>query len=308
MASLEDTDSWDNTLLGFREWDKPSWMPSRVDIDAFGLSDPGKVRENNEDHFLIARYGRFLEHVQSNLPADDASARHELIGHALLVADGLGGHAAGEAASKAAIEILLGLATDTPDWIFRLDDRQLATEVEHRMEQRIEQISRTMTEQANADPSLRGFGTTLTVARGVGKRWFVTHVGDSRAYRFRQGALLQLTHDHTVAQELADAGLVEQEQLARHRFRNHLTRLLGDDMEHVTPQIRPFIVEDRDSLLLCSDGLTDMIDEKTIAGILAREQPADACCRQLVDLALEAGGKDNITVIVARIRMSHAQA
>ncbi len=308
MPKLEDTDSWDYPLLSSGEWDKPRWTPSRVDIEAAGLSDPGKVRANNEDHFLITRFGRFLEQMQSNLPPGNRSPRHELIGHALLVADGLGGHAAGEAASQAAIQILMRLVADTPDWIFRLDEQHLAAEVQRRAALRIEQISRAMTEQADADPSLRGFGTTLTLAWGLGQRWFVAHVGDSRAYRFRLGVLLQLTDDHTVAQELADTGVIEQEQVAGHRLRNRLTRLLGDDMQNVTPQIRPFGVEDRDTLMLCSDGLTDMLSPETIAGILAHKQPADACCRELIDAALEAGGKDNITAIVARIGMSPARA
>jgi protein phosphatase len=304
MSSIDDTDSWENLQIEPpTEGRSPRWTPAQVMIDAAGLSHTGYVRTNNEDHFLITRFGRFLESVQSNLPAEEIPPRHEVMGNALLVADGLGGHAAGETASKSALQILYNLVADTPDWILRLDEPRQAHEVERRADERIAQISDAMTEQADVQPELRGFGTTLTAAWGIGEKWFLAHLGDSRAYRLRQGALKQLSHDHTMAQELADLGAIDPHHVALHPLRSRLTRLVGDQTQHLTPLIRPFTVADGDALLLCTDGLTDMVDDELITDILAVRQPAVLTARSLLDAALVGGGKDNVTVIVARLRL-----
>jgi protein phosphatase len=307
MKSFDDTDSWDTPLLRPGTWDKPLWTPADFQVDAAGLSHPGLVRSNNEDHYLVTRFGRFLECVDSNLAAEDLPPRHEVTGTALVVADGLGGHAAGETASKSALRILFNLVVDTPDWILRVDEKRLAEEVERRAEERLAQVSQAMTQTADIQPGLRGFGTTLTAAWGLGEEWFVAHVGDSRAYLFRQGALKQLTRDHTVAQELADTGQIDADEVALHPLRNRLTRLLGDHVQHVTPQVRHFTVADGDILLLCTDGLTDMVDDETIASILAIEQPVEVCAQRLIDAALNFGGRDNATAIVARIGLKHPE-
>ena len=299
MGSLDDTVEFeyapDSVILR-----RAPWQRAKLRLDAAGLSHQGHVRSNNEDHFAIASFGRSLELTQSNLPPDDTPTRHDLAGQALLVTDGLGGQAAGETASRAAINLLFQLVVETPDWIFRLDDPPLAAEIERRASQRMDQISQTMTQQADADPHLRGFGTTLTMAWGVGSQWIVAHVGDSRAYLCRQGELKQLTHDHTVAQALADAGMIKQTDVRFHRMRNRLTQLLGDDVRHVTPQIEHLVVQPGDSVLLCTDGLTDMLPDSLIAGLLAEATSAAECCLRLITAALDAGGKDNVTAIVGR--------
>ena len=128
-------------------------------------------------------------------------------------------------------------------------------------------------------PRLRGFGTTLAMAWGVGEHWLLAHVGDSRIYLFRDGLLRQLTRDHTVAQELADAGVIEQQQVALHRLRHRLTRLLGDQVQQVVPVIQRLLLEDHDCLLLCTDGLSGMVADADIAHILASGEPAEACWR-----------------------------
>jgi serine/threonine protein phosphatase PrpC len=275
-----------------------------AEVDTAGLSHRGLVRENNEDHFLITRFGRFLEALATNIPPEELPPHHELTGHALLVADGLGGHAAGEAASKSAIRIMCELVLETPDWIFSASKDTLTVEVVERATKRFKNISRTMTKEAEANPVLRDFGTTLTVAWGISRDWFVAHIGDSRAYLFRAGELHQLTRDHTVAQALADAGLIEQQEVAVHRWRNRLTQLLGDQDFPVKPEIKQLSLENDDCLLLCSDGLPDMLTDEKIAEILGAGRPAEATCRALVDEALAAGGEDNVTVAVARVRLA----
>src|SRR5262245_52849086 len=177
-------------------------LSSRLQVDLAGLTDRGKVRPNNEDHFLIARAGRFLEHLQTNLPPQEVPVRQEEICYGMLVADGMGGHAAGEVASRLAIRTFVDQVLLTPDWILRTDDAHLVTEVARRAEERTIQASAALTKAALDDPRLTGFGTTLTVAFNVDTDLFLAHVGDSRAYLLRRGRLQQLTHDHTLAQEL----------------------------------------------------------------------------------------------------------
>jgi serine/threonine protein phosphatase PrpC len=275
---------------------------SLVEVDAAGLSDQGKVRHNNEDHFLISRFGRFLEAVETNLPRAEIPTRSEEIGYAMLVADGIGGSQAGEVASKLAITTLVNLVLQFPDWILRLDEDFFIDEVLRRASQRYDQINLAMTEHAEDDPSLRGFGTTLTGAWGLGKDLFVAHIGDSRAYMFRSGRLRQLTRDHTLAQELANQGAIAQEDVATHHWRHVLTRSLGPRSRLARPDVQRLKLEDGDTLLLCTDGLTTMVGEQAIADILARDEAARLTCQFLVDRALAEGGRDNVTVIVARYR------
>ena len=140
----------------------------------------------------------------------------------------------------------------------------------------------------------------MTAALSLGDDLFVTQVGDSRAYLFRDGTLQRLTRDQTHAQLLADQGVISQQDVARHRLRHVLTNALGGFQKNVRVDIKRWKLADGDRLLLCSDGLTDMLDDAHIAEVLAREAGSDEACRLLVEGALENGGKDNITVVLAR--------
>lgn len=276
---------------------------SLVQVDLGGRSDPGKVRPNNEDYYLILRFGRFLETMQTNLPADTVPSRAEEGGHAMVVADGMGGCAAGEEASRRALAILVNLVLSTPDWILRLDEPPLPKEVLRRAVERYEQINKNLEEDAKADPGLSGFGTTLTMAWGLGSDLFLAHLGDSRAYLLRKGRLQQLTSDHTLAQAVVDQGLMDWQQATTLRLRHVLTQSLGDHGRQILPDVTWVALEDNDHLLLCTDGLTEMVDNETIAKLLGSGEPAETICQRLVDRALEAGGKDNVTVVVARYRL-----
>lgn len=171
-----------------------------------------------------------------------------------------------------------------------------------RAKERWGKINTALTDYAQADSSLKGLGTTLTVAWSLGKNMVVAHVGDSRAYLYRRQQLHRLTHDHTFAQSLADQGIIAQREVALHRMRNVLTRVLGSPDQPVEPDLLNLTLEDGDMLLLCTDGLTDMVDEDLIQATLDREEDSKTICRRLVEQALEAGGKDNVTVVVARYR------
>jgi protein phosphatase len=165
---------------------------------------------------------------------------------------------------------------------------------------RFDQIDRTLVERAHEDPSLYGMGTTLTVACSFGADLFIFHIGDSRAYRLRQGRLEQLTRDQTLAQAMLDAGQITPAQAKVHRWRHTLTGVLGGQGLKDAPEVVIHRLEDGDQLLLCTDGLTNMLDDAAITQILASEGSVGEGCRRLLDEALQRGGRDNVTVILAR--------
>ncbi len=296
MSELEDTAELELPARALAPAHRLPAGDTRVDVA--GLSHPGRVRPNNEDHFLIARFGRFLETVQTNLPAGETPEPIDEIGCGIVVADGMGGHAAGEVASRLAIQTFVDLVRTTPDWIFRFDP-EFEREVIRRARERGAAVGAALAERARTEPALEGFGTTMTFASSLGRDLFVGSVGDSRAYLLRRGELRAITHDHTVAQELADQGLIEQRQVQSHHLRHVLTRALGAHGGAVEPDVQALTIEDGDCLLLCTDGLTDMVDEQTIAKILGDARSAEQACRRLVDRALAGGGRDNVTAVVA---------
>lgn len=276
---------------------------SQVAVDAAGLSHVGRVRENNEDHFLISRMGRFMEVEHTNIPDDMRPERFEECFYGMIVADGVGGGVAGEVASRTAIRAIVDMAATSPNWIFRLDDDKLVTELRQRLRIRAGQIHDELIRTAKSDPSLKGFGTTMTIALSVGNVLFLSHIGDSRAYVFRQGTLQQLTHDHTLAQELTDKGFTNQDGVPVERFRHVLTQALTDRVGPVEPEVITVDLEDRDRVLLCTDGLTDLVDDGAIASVLAQEVSSAEVCRTLIERALEAGGTDNVTVALTSYRI-----
>jgi protein phosphatase len=267
-------------------------------VDVSGLSHVGKVRERNEDHFIVTRIGRYLETVLTTLPSGEVPERAEEFGYAMFVADGMGGHAGGELASRMAISGLVKLALATPDWIFRLDET-VANDVTKRSKQRFKRLNALLIEHGRQDPSFRGMGTTLTVARSMGRQLRIVHVGDSRVYLLRDTRLHRLTRDHTYVQMLLDSGQLSKEEAARFGARHVLVNALGGFDEDVVVDVDQLELTSGDRLLLCSDGLTDMVDDDGIRQALIECRESSEACRRLVDLALAAGGRDNVTVVVA---------
>ena len=275
----------------------------RVDLDVAGCSDAGHVRTNNEDHFIISRLGRFLETLGTNMPPELQPPRFEEAFYGMIVADGVGGGTAGEVASQTAIRTLVQLASNSPNWIFRPAEEEFRQALLERLRTRMSQIHEEMIRRARDEPDLKGFGTTMTLALSVGNVLFLAHLGDSRAYLLRGGRMEQLTRDHTLAQDLADKGMVSGYGMPVEKLRHVLTQALTDHARPVEPYSRAQELEDGDRVLLCSDGLTDLLDDAAIAAILGRDEPAEAIARLLVQAALDAGGTDNVTVIVAAYRM-----
>jgi serine/threonine protein phosphatase PrpC len=276
---------------------KPPSSMVRVEFGA--ISHAGKIRAKNEDHFLVSKLSRKQQLLLTNVPDDQFPEHFAEDGYSMIVADGMGGMAAGEVASRMAIATGVTLFQKSPKWGFKINKRE-ARELFHRVNTYLQEIDLALTKRSEEDRRLFGMGTTLTASYSSGVDLFVIHVGDSRAYLYRDGKLLQLTKDHTVAQAMADAGYIAHEEIRHHIKRNVLTNFLGGHHGKVKADVRWLRLRDRDRLLLCSDGLNDMVDDASIARILnTHDQPPDAA-QSLVDEALDRGGRDNVTVIVAR--------
>jgi protein phosphatase len=299
MADNGDTDTVEVVPAACADVEPPQPYSSLVQVDLGALSHTGKVRPNNEDHYLVLRSGRSLDTLRSNLPAGLVAAHYTETGYGMVVADGMGGMAAGEVASSMAITIAVNLCLNNPRWAMRITD-EVAREQMEILRKRISQIDCVLTERAKADPALAGMGTTLTGAYSLGADLFIFHIGDSRAYLFRNGRLYRRTRDHTLAQTLADSGIISTEDVPTHRLRHVLTRSLGNQRGEVEGEIQHLQLVDGDRLLLCTDGLTEMVEDAKIAEILGRIEGSESACHALVDRALEAGGKDNVTVVLAR--------
>jgi serine/threonine protein phosphatase PrpC len=277
---------------------RPNGGSSSIHVDVSGLSHPGKVRERNEDHFLVTRIGRYLETVISSLPAGEVPDRTDEVGYAIILADGMGGHAGGELASRMAISGLMKLVIGLPDWIFRLDET-VAADASERSKQRFRRLHELLVEHGRRDPDLQGMGTTLTAARNLGRSLQIVHVGDSRAYLFRGSRLHRLTRDHTYVQLLVDSGQMTKEEAETCGLRHLLLNAIGGANEEVRVDVDQVELASGDRVLLCSDGLSDLVDDEAIRQVLVECRESADACRRLVDLALARGGKDNVTVVVA---------
>ena len=225
-------------------------------------SEIGQVRSVNEDNYAVR------------------------IPELFVVADGMGGHVAGEIASKLAIENLLTVI-----------DSDKTTDPFVQLEQGILRANLAVLGEAQTDPRYAGMGTTLTAVKIVGRDIYCGHVGDSRLYIFRQGQLCQLTKDHSLVWELAKAGTISMEETRTHPQRNILTRAVGA-AETIQIDLEHFEWAKGDVLMLCTDGLTNMVDDQCICNILSLQTTIDSKLADLIAAANNAGGYDNITVIL----------
>src|SRR5215510_13242992 len=242
-------------------------ISSRTVVEVAALSDRGKVRPNNEDSFLVAKFGRSLRTILTNIPEEVAPRKHSEIGYAMTVADGMGGAVAGEVASQTAITTLMELGIQTPDWILRLNEKR-ARRVLERMQDRFSRLRTVLGERINEEPSLTGMGTTMTVALSLGPDLLITHVGDSRAYLMTSGQLVALTRDQTMAQMLADLGIIKPEDIEKHHARHVLTGAITAEGGEAPVELHHLRLADGDQLLLCTDGLTEMVSDEEISAVL----------------------------------------
>jgi len=283
-------------VAGFKSGDALGNL--HVIVEAGGCSHPGKIRDCNEDHFMICRIRRQMDLLSTNVPEEDVPRHAEWDGYILAVADGLGGHSAGERASQLALKKGLDLVLAQANWALMLNDEEESRLIA-RMREYFSEIDKCLNQEVEIDPALKGMATTLTVAYTVGLRAFLLHVGDSRIYRLRSGRLEQLTRDHTVAQGMLDAGQITADQLRHHARRHVLTNVLSGRPGDVVPDISSFQLQHGDRLLLCSDGLNEMLPDDAIATILLQHPDPDDAANALVQEANNRGGRDNITAVVA---------
>ena len=277
----------------------PQPFSSLVAVDFCALTDKGHVRTSNEDHYLVLRGGRAIETVLSNLGDSQPGDLFEETAFGMVVADGVGGEAAGEVASRQAIYTLLSLALHTPDWNFRWGPRERNT-VMWRMRDRFRRVNAALLRESAANASLGGMCTTMTAAISHGADLIVGHIGDSRAYLLHDGKLIRLTRDHTLGARLVEDGTHGPNDRLVQELKNVLMQALGSRETECTPDVHDHLLEDGDQVLLCTDGLSDMVDDNLIESVLNEAPTAKAACRSLIDLALSNGGRDNVTAIVAR--------
>lgn len=277
------------------------WKDKMKKIDYYGLSDVGKIRKDNEDKFLIADLSKSLLVYDTNLPYEG----HKRLfggshGQLYLVADGMGGHAAGKRASKIAVDTTIRYVLNFMPWFFRLDqvsDNDLAEE----LKSALEKCELRIQKEANSTSGQEKMGTTLTMAYVLWPRAYIVHVGDSRCYLFRDSRLRQITRDHTVAQKFVEEGAMEPEEAENSSWSTVLWNVLGGgDSTVMQPEVYKAALKPGDALLLCTDGLTTHVQDSMIAYALSMKMDAKETCRHLVDAANQAGGTDNITLVITR--------
>ena len=254
----------------------------------------GLVRSNNEDQYAVVQRRRTSEVLLSSLKREDLVTTDDAA-YGLVVADGVGGAQFGEVASRLALQTMLELSSQATSWVMKLTDPD-TQQIRDRAEAYVQRIQQTLRQSAEDDPQLAGMGTTWTSAHLLPSHAVIVHLGDSRAYLCRGGRLLQITRDETMAQAWIDAGL-EPRSVAK--FRHILLNQLGSADEGVLSQIVQVDFGPGDRLLMCTDGLYDMVSDEAIQQELLRHDDPQSACDALVRLALEAGGKDNVTVVLA---------
>lgn len=265
--------------------------PKPVKVHLFAKTDLGKTRDHNEDNYLVADLSRRVHELTPGLKDHDLGDR----GSVLMIADGMGGAAAGEVASEMATDSVYGHLEHA--W---LGEKEVtAQRFAYRLKEAVETANTKIHNYAKEHPELRGMGTTTTAAGVFGDHLYLTQVGDSRAYLVRNGTAIQLTKDQSLMQRLVEAGELTEEEAAHSERRNIILQALGPD-----PKIKVDLtyqeIRRGDTLVLCSDGLSGQVKKEEIAEIAGKGTDLSAACDKLIALANERGGPDNITVIIAR--------
>ena len=247
-------------------------------MKAYGVTHVGRQRQHNEDSFLVESTARLF-----------------------LVADGMGGHAAGEIASRIAVdsisEFILHTKEDDGTWPHAYDEHYKRST--NRLMAAVRMANTRVLEAMRKDARLRGMGTTVVAAMADGDVMSFAHVGDSRAYLIRDHAINRITNDHSWVFEQVQAGMLTEVEAEKHPLRNVITRALGGALQ-VNPDASEIKAKPDDVFLLCSDGLTGMVPEDEILRIVTESKSVEAACQTLIDVANERGGLDNITAILVK--------
>jgi protein phosphatase len=269
-----------------------------VSVEFGAHSRRGSSHSINADHYVIVRQSRSQDTLMTSLPPGPIPSRFDEYGYGMVVADGFGEPKTAEAASRLALVTLMQLVLHFGKWSLRIDD-QIAQEIMERAERFFQHVDVTLALQNREGTFLQ---TTITATFGAGHDLFFAHVGHSRGYLFRAGQLMQLTHDHTIGRQhkepLPPAQLVDVSAAARDQ-KHILTHTIGMGGA-IGPAIdlERFQLDDRDTVLVCTNGVTDILDDEVLAGVLGSNRPPQAQSRALVDLAVDRGGQDDATALV----------
>ncbi len=278
-----------------------SRKPLDQEIDVFGTTDIGKIRSENQDQFLICALQKHVEVWGTSLTDEEhlACLTSDRMGFLALVADGVGGSAGGKEASQTAVKSVLDYITHSMQCFYTSDPHH-ENDFLKALHEAVLLAHENVTQQAGGDAAKDRMATTLTMFMGVWPHAYVVQVGDSRCYQLRDGILKRVTKDQTLVQQLLDEGVVKQHEAERSPWKHILSSAIGGST--ATPVTTRIDFQWGDVLLLCTDGLTQHVSEEEIEDQLNRLESAEQVGRDLVSLALERGGSDNVTVVVGRLR------
>jgi serine/threonine protein phosphatase PrpC len=280
----------------------PERKPRDDEIDVHGLTHVGKVRRENQDHFLLATVHKRVNVLATNLgPQQHLPLGDQRVAFIAMVADGVGGLEGGAEASATALESVMQYVSDSMSCLYERDVTEKA------FTEQLQQCALRSHEAIlarRADGHQEGtMATTLTLFMGVWPAYYIVQVGDSRYYLWREGRLTQLTRDQTIAQELVDQGILTRAQAPHTQFAHVLSSALGADTAE--PVVTRLQADWQNVHLLCSDGLTKHVSDERIAERLRTMTSSKEVCEQLLQDALDDGGSDNITIIVGRANVPH---
>lgn len=272
--------------------------PSMVEFDCYGASDIGQQREINQDQFLIAQLHKVMRIAQSSFDFGNAAICGEPMGTLMFVADGIGGGLAGDVASRMAIEEVCRYVLNSMHWL-HLEDPSPSNKFAKDLVAAFERTHRIVRRNADSHFERTGMGTTLTLAYIVWPNLYVVHVGDSRCYHLHHNELIRITSDQTIAQSLVDQGIIQPDEMEDSRFNHMLWSCIGavDDPTAVIYQRR---LELGDSVLLCSDGATRHLTDEQLKNLMSSQMSCKDICQSVISQCNEAGGLDNISVVITR--------
>jgi serine/threonine protein phosphatase PrpC len=272
-----------------------------IPVDSYGCSDIGHVRHANQDQFLIAELHKVINVTHTSIPKHYqqrfSSGARALM---LLVADGVGGIAGGEEASALTLDTVVSYVTNSMRCFYKLD-HQVQQELMSELARLVQESDAAVRSEA-LQTSHGSMATTLTMAHVLWPRAYVVQIGDSRCYHVRQQAMVQVTKDQTMAQSLLEEGLLDPDQAEESPLSDVLTQAIGIGDDEVTAEISTVELEPGDTVMLCTDGLTKHVGDQRIREVLADASSAQAACESLLQQALDDGGTDNTTVVVAAFR------
>lgn len=272
--------------------------PQLVEFEFYGSSDIGKQRESNQDQFLIAQLHKVMRIAQSSFDLGNDAISGDAMGTLMFVADGIGGGPAGDIASRMAIEEVCRFVLNSMHWLHS-DDPSPSNEFGQDLVAAFERTHRVVRRNAERHYERSGMGTTLTLAYIVWPNLYVVHVGDSRCYHLHKSKLIRITTDQTIGQALSERGVLNPAEVVDSRFGHMLWSCIGA-VDNPTAVIYQRRLALGDTVLLCSDGVTKYLSDDQLSDFMSSSLSCEEVCRSVIDQCNEAGGADNISIVLTR--------